>query len=41
MRRPVKLIYNEEYSSRSEASKREYEIKQLTRIEKIQLITQL
>lgn len=39
MRRPVELIYSEEYDSRSEASKREYEIKKMTRIEKIQLST--
>ena len=41
MRRPVELIYNEEYNSRSNASKREYEIKKMTRIEKIQLTTKL
>ena len=38
MRRPVELIYSEEYDSRSEASKREYEIKQMTRIEKELLV---
>ncbi len=37
-RRPVELIYSEEYENRSEASKREYAIKQLSREEKLRLI---
>lgn len=37
-RRPVKLVYKEPSKDRSSASKREYEIKKLTRIEKLQLI---
>lgn len=37
-RRPVKLLYQETAPNRSEASKREYAIKRLTRLEKIQLI---
>ncbi len=37
-RRPVELIYHENYLSRSEASKREYRIKQLSRAEKIKLV---
>ncbi len=37
-RRPVALAYSENFKNRSEASKREYEIKKMTRIEKIQLI---
>ena len=37
-RRPVKLLYDELSSDRSNASKREYEIKKLTRLKKLQLI---
>ncbi len=37
LRRPVKLVYSEECSNRSEASKREYAIKHLTRQEKLSL----
>lgn len=37
-RRPVELIYHEIYTSRSDACKREYEIKQMTKIEKERLI---
>ena len=38
-RRPVRLVYQEEYPDRSSASKREYEIKKtMTRAEKLQLI---
>lgn len=33
-RRPVILVYSETYTNRSEASKREYEIKQMKRNEK-------
>ncbi|GAB6099728.1 GIY-YIG nuclease family protein [Halanaerocella petrolearia] len=35
---PVKLCYTEEYTTRSQAQKREYAIKQLTRQEKLELI---
>ena len=37
-RRPVKLVYSEEQDSRSSASRREAEIKKLSRGEKLQLI---
>lgn len=37
-RRPVKLVYREILSSRSEAAKREFEIKRLSREEKEALI---
>lgn len=37
-RRPVKLVYQEASLDRSSASKREYEIKKLTRSKKLQLI---
>lgn len=37
-RLPVKLVYFEEFLSKSEALKREYEIKKMTRKEKISLI---
>lgn len=37
-RRPCKVIYTEEYPTRSEAQKRESEIKKLSRKEKIRLI---
>jgi putative endonuclease len=38
-RRPVALVYSEEYPDRSAASKREYEIKKkMTRAEKLALI---
>jgi len=38
-RRPVKLVYSEEYPDRSSASKREYEIKKkMSRAEKLNLI---
>ncbi len=40
-RRPVKLVYSEIVSSRSLALKREFEIKQLSRQEKEQLIQSL
>ena len=33
-RRPVKLVYFEEFKTKSEAMKREYALKQLTRREK-------
>jgi putative endonuclease len=37
-RLPVELVYFEEYCTKSEATKREYAIKQLTRENKIKLI---
>jgi putative endonuclease len=37
-RRPVKLLYQEVFTSRSEAQQREYAIKQLSRPQKQQLI---
>jgi len=37
-RRPVKLLYQEPSLDRSSASKREYAIKKLTRLKKLQLI---
>lgn len=40
-RRPVSLVYSEVCSTRSEALKREYAIKQLTREEKESLIASL
>ena len=38
VRRPVELVYSEQYTTRSEACKREYAIKQLPRDEKLKLI---
>ena len=39
VRRPVNLVYHEEYPDRSSASKREYEIKKkMSRAEKLKLI---
>lgn len=39
VRRPVSLVYSEEYSDRSLASKREYEIKKkMSRTQKLKLI---
>ena len=38
-RRPVKLVYEEMADNRSLASKREYFIKKMSRIEKMKLIT--
>jgi len=38
-RRPVKLVYNEQFPDRSKASKREYEIKKkMNRAEKLKLV---
>ena len=37
-RRPVNLLYEEPSVDRSTASKREFEIKKLTRVKKLQLI---
>ena len=38
-RRPVKLIYYEEFSSKEEAMRREYEIKHMSRKEKETIIS--
>ena len=38
MRRPVKLIYSEKLKNKSEALKREFEIKKLKRVEKEKLV---
>lgn len=40
-RRPVKLVYFEEFETKSEAMRREYEFKHLTRFQKEQLIGEL
>lgn len=37
-RLPVQLVYFEKYEDKIEAMKREYEIKQLTRVKKLKLI---
>ena len=37
-RRPVKLVYAKKFRSRSAASKAEYKLKKLTRLEKFELI---
>lgn len=37
-RLPVKLIYSEQFESKSNALKREYEIKQMKRDEKLRLV---
>lgn len=37
-RRPVTLVYSEKFETKSEAMKREYQIKQLSRIQKQELI---
>ena len=37
-RRPLKLIYSEEFTTKSQAMKREYELEQLTRRQKEDLI---
>lgn len=39
-RLPVKLVYYEEYKDKISAQKREYQIKQLSRAEKLNLINQ-
>ncbi len=39
IRRPLKLVYSEESENRSSASKREYEIKKLTREKKLELVS--
>ena len=38
LRRPVELVYSEESENRSTASKREYAIKKLSRLQKLELI---
>ena len=38
VRRPVELVYSEDHKDKSSASKREYEIKKLSRIQKLELI---
>jgi len=40
VRRPVVLVYQEACESRSVVTKREYDIKQLSRKEKVQLLSQ-
>ena len=40
-RRPVRLIYTEGFPTRSDAQKREYALKDLTRSEKLSLIKRL
>jgi putative endonuclease len=40
-RRPVKIVYQEEQPSRSAATKRELQLKKLTRAKKLQLIQKL
>lgn len=37
-RRPVKMVYSEECVGKKEAMRREYEIKQMTRIQKMKLV---
>lgn len=37
-RRPVKLVYSEQFETKSEALKREWVIKKMTREEKLELI---
>jgi putative endonuclease len=37
-RRPVKVIYTESFTNRSQASKREAEIKKLSRLKKLSLV---
>jgi len=37
VRRPVKLVYEEKHKDRSSASKREYEIKKMSRKDKFEL----
>lgn len=39
-RRPVKLVYSEEFETKEEAMRREYAIKHMSRPEKIKLIEQ-
>lgn len=39
IRRPVELVYQEQFETKSEALKREHAIKQLSRIEKLMLLS--
>ncbi len=39
-RRPVKLVHSERFKSKSRAMQREYEVKQLTRQKKVEIIKQ-
>lgn len=39
-RRPVKLVYSEEFETKEKAMKREYAIKHMSRSEKLKLIEQ-
>lgn len=39
-RRPVKIVHFEEYGSRSEACRREYQIKQLSKKKKLALVAE-
>jgi len=39
VRRPVKLVYQENCENRSEASSREYQLKKLSRHEKLKLVS--
>ena len=39
-RRPVEIVYTEQFATKQEAMRREYHIKQLTRQQKIELIHQ-
>ena len=41
VRRPVTLVYQEEYGSRSEAARREAAVKKLARRDKLELIKQV
>ena len=38
-RRPVELVYQEQCSDRSQASKREHQLKKMSRQQKLQLVT--
>lgn len=38
-RRPVRLVYSESFDDKGQAMSREYKVKQLTRVEKLALIT--
>ena len=40
-RGPFKLVLKEKYQTRSQASKREYQIKQMSHLEKIELIKKI
>lgn len=39
-RLPVRLVYYEEYETKTDAMRREYDLKQLTRVEKLKLINE-